>query len=95
VDVLTQPTSPGAHEFYRELEQFLMSTFDGGYALARVEWSKGWAYTDNAAWADDEVIESAIPASYGAGQWAEAVAVLDRLDPHGVLGNEFTDRLVR
>jgi FAD/FMN-containing dehydrogenase len=95
VDVLTQPTSPGAHEFYRELEQFLMSTFDGGYALARVEWSKGWAYTDAAAWADDEVIESAIPASYGAGQWSEAVAVLDRLDPHGVFGNEFTDRLVR
>lgn len=95
VDVLTQPTSPGAHEFYRELEQFLMSTFDGGYALARVEWSKGWAYTETAAWADDEVIEAAIPASYGAGQWSEAVAVLDRLDPHRVLGNEFTDRLVR
>jgi FAD/FMN-containing dehydrogenase len=95
VDVLTQPTTPGAHEFYQELEDFLMSTFDGGYALARVEWSKGWAYTDTAAWADDEVIETAVPASFGAGQWSEAVAILDRLDPHRVLGNEFTDRLVR
>jgi FAD/FMN-containing dehydrogenase len=95
VDVLTQPTTPGAPEFYRELEQFLMSTFDGGYALARVEWSKGWGYTDTAAWADDEIIETAIPGSFGAGQWSGAVAILDRLDPHRVLGNEFTDRLVR
>lgn len=95
VDVLTQPTSPGAHEFYRELERFLMSTFDGGYALARVEWSKGWGYTDTAAWADKQVIESAVPASYGAGQWSEAVSILDRLDPHRVFGNGFTDQLVR
>ncbi|PUB24521.1 FAD binding domain-containing protein [Promicromonospora sp. AC04] len=95
VDVLTQPTSPGAHEFYQELEDFLMSTFDGGYALTRVEWSKGWGYTDTAAWADEQVIESAVPASYGVGQWSEAVAILDRLDPHGVFGNGFTDRLVR
>ncbi|MEV4039904.1 cholesterol oxidase substrate-binding domain-containing protein [Streptomyces umbrinus] len=95
VDVLTQPTSPGAHEFYRELEQFLMSTFDGGYALTRVEWSKGWGYTDTAAWADEQIIESAVPASYGAGQWSEAVSILDRLDPHRVFGNGFTDQLVR
>lgn len=95
VDVLTQPTSPGAHEFYREMERFLMSTFDGTYALARVEWSKGWGYTDTAAWADREVIESAVPASYGTGQWAEAVSILDRLDPHRIFGNAFTDQLVR
>ncbi|MFI9587727.1 cholesterol oxidase substrate-binding domain-containing protein [Streptomyces sp. NPDC052236] len=95
VDVLTQPTSPGAHQFYRELERFLMSTFDGGYALARVEWSKGWGYTDTAAWADEQIIESTVPASYGAGQWSEAVSILDRLDPHRVFGNGFTDQLVR
>ncbi|MGW0762528.1 cholesterol oxidase substrate-binding domain-containing protein, partial [Streptomyces sp. NPDC002814] len=85
----------GAHEFYRELERFLMSTFDGGYALTRVEWSKGWGYTDTAAWADEQIIESAVPASYGAGQWSEAVSILDRLDPHRVFGNGFTDQLVR
>ncbi|WP_299536536.1 cholesterol oxidase substrate-binding domain-containing protein [uncultured Streptomyces sp.] len=95
VDVLTQPSTPGAHAFYRELERFLMRTFDGGHALARVEWSKGWGYTDSAAWSDEEVIGIKVPGSYGAGQWAEAVGLLDRLDPHGVFGNAFTDRLVR
>ncbi|MFG3546196.1 cholesterol oxidase substrate-binding domain-containing protein [Streptomyces sp. NPDC047725] len=95
VDVLTHPTTPGAHAFYRDLERFLLRTFDGGYALTRVEWSKGWGYTDTAAWSDEEVIGTAVPASYGRGQWAEAVGILDRLDPHGVFGNDFTDRLVR
>jgi hypothetical protein len=95
IDVLTQPSTPGAHAFYRDLERFLLATFDGEYALTRVEWSKGWAYTDTEAWADQEVIGTAVPASYGPGQWAEAVGVLDRLDPHGVFGNAFTDRLVR
>ncbi|WP_411086616.1 cholesterol oxidase substrate-binding domain-containing protein [Streptomyces sp. 061-3] len=95
IDVLTQPTTPGAHEFYRDLERFLLRTFVGGYALTRVEWSKGWAYTDTAGWADQEVIGTTVPASYGRGQWSEAVGMLDRLDPHGVFGNTFTDQLVR
>lgn len=95
VDVLTQPTTPGAHAFYRELERFLMDTFDGGYAFARVEWSKGWGYTDAAAWADEEILDTRVPGSYAAGEWSEAVTILDRLDPHRVFGNAFTDRLVR
>jgi FAD/FMN-containing dehydrogenase len=94
VDVLTQPTTPGASEFYRELERFCLRTFDGTYALTRVEWSKGWAYTDEAAWADQEVVGRWVPASYGTGQWAQAVAVLDRLDPHHVFGNDFLDGLL-
>ncbi|MDT0345480.1 cholesterol oxidase substrate-binding domain-containing protein [Streptomyces sp. DSM 44938] len=94
VDVLTQPETPGAAEFYRELERFLMRTFDGGHALARVEWSKGWAYTDAASWADGEVIGEWVPASYAPGQFGEAVGILDRLDPHRVFGNPFLDQLL-
>lgn len=95
VDVLTQPTTPGAAEFYRELERFCLRTFDGRYATTRVEWSKGWGYSDTAAWADQEVIGTAVPASYGDGEWAHAVRILDRLDPHGVFGNTFLDGLLR
>lgn len=95
IDVLTQPSTPGAHAFYRDLERFLLATFRGDHALTRVEWSKGWAYTDTEAWADPEVIGTTVPASYGPAQWTEAVGVLDRLDPHGVFGNGFTDRLIR
>ncbi|MEU0202929.1 MULTISPECIES: cholesterol oxidase substrate-binding domain-containing protein [unclassified Streptomyces] len=93
LDVLTLPGTPDAEVFLRELERFLLRTFDGGSALTRVEWSKGWAYTDDAVWSDGEVLGSVVPAAVGAAEWAEADAVLDRLDPHRVYGNAFLDRL--
>jgi FAD/FMN-containing dehydrogenase len=96
LDVLTLPGTPYAEAFCRELERFLLATYDGGHGLTRVEWSKGWAYTDEAAWADEEVLGSAVPASFddGAGPgWEGAAAILDRLDPHRVFGNALLDRL--
>ncbi|PJE97844.1 FAD-linked oxidase [Streptomyces carminius] len=92
LDVLTLPGTPDAPAFYRELERFLLRAFDGTTALTRVEWSKGWAYTDRAAWDDPEVIGEAVPASLPG--WDGAVAALDRLDPHRVFGNPFLDRLL-
>lgn len=93
LDVLTLPGTPYAEEFLRELEQFLYRSYDGTDALTRVEWSKGWAYTDQAAWSDEEVLGTAIPASFGESVWEQAAEVLDRLDPHGVFGNAFLDGL--
>ncbi|MFG3052013.1 cholesterol oxidase substrate-binding domain-containing protein [Kitasatospora sp. NPDC048239] len=98
LDILSLPGTPGLHRFYREIEQFLLRTFDGGRAGLRVEWSKGWAYTDAAAWADPDVLGRVIPAAHRAGGgagWDEAVAVLDRHDPHRVFGNAFLDGLLR
>lgn len=92
LDILTLPGTPHAEEFYRELERFLLASFDGTDALARVEWSKGWAYTDTAAWADPEVLGTAVPASYGAA-WGEAAGTLQRLDPHGVFRAPLHQRL--
>ncbi|WP_075662908.1 cholesterol oxidase substrate-binding domain-containing protein [Streptomyces acidiscabies] len=92
LDILTLPGTPHAEEFYRELERFLLDSFDGTDALARVEWSKGWAYTDTAAWADPEVLGTAVPASYGAA-WGEAAGTLQRLDPHGVFRAPLHQRL--
>ena len=40
-DVLTFPTAPRAHEFYREMELFF-ANYTGSYAGCRAEWSKGW-----------------------------------------------------
>ncbi|GAA1165140.1 FAD/FMN-containing dehydrogenase [Kitasatospora gansuensis] len=98
VDILTLPGTPGLHRFSRDLEQALLHTFDGTRAGLRVEWSKGWAYTDTAAWADQDVLTRAIPDSLrtanGPG-WDEAIAVLDRHDPHRVFGNAFLDGLLR
>lgn len=95
LNILTLPGTPYAEAFLREIEQFLIDTFDGGYAMTRVEWSKGWAYTDEAAWSDDEVLGSVVPGSLGEDGWREASGALDRLDPHGVFGNAFLDRLFR
>lgn len=95
LNVLTLPGTPHAEAFLREIERFLLGTFDGGHAMTRVEWSKGWAYTDEAAWSDDDVLGAAVPGSFGAGTWGQASGVLDRLDPHGVFGNGFLDRLFR
>ncbi|WNI16801.1 cholesterol oxidase substrate-binding domain-containing protein [Actinacidiphila sp. ITFR-21] len=97
IDILSLPTTPGLHGFYRDIEQFLLTELEGPRAAVRVEWSKGWAYTDTAAWADPDVLGTVIPAALRAGGgpgWDEAVATLDRLDPHHVFGNPFLDGLL-
>ncbi|MCT9075911.1 cholesterol oxidase substrate-binding domain-containing protein [Streptomyces fulvoviolaceus] len=93
LDILTLPGTPYAEAFLREIELFLLDSHDGTDALTRVEWSKGWAYTDAAVWSDEEVLGTAVPASFGEAAWGQAAGVLDRLDPHGVFGNAFLDRL--
>ncbi|MER6347197.1 cholesterol oxidase substrate-binding domain-containing protein [Streptomyces sp. NPDC001595] len=93
LNVLTLPGTPYAEAFLRELEEFVMRTYDGGSGLARVEWSKGWGYTERAAWGDERVVAEAVPATFGDGSWARAAGVLGRLDPHHVFGNAFLDRL--
>ncbi|WP_406491212.1 FAD-binding protein [Streptomyces sp. NBC_01604] len=95
LDVLTLPGTPYAEMFLREIERFLLDTYDGGHALTRVEWSKGWAYTDEAVWSDEEVLGTVVPASFGESVWGQAAGTLDRLDPHRVFGNGFLDRLFR
>lgn len=102
LDVLSFPGTPGLERFARDLEQWLLRTFDGTRAGLRVEWSKGWAYTADAAWSDPDVLGRVIPASLrdgdGSGSgpgWDEAIAVLDRNDPHRVFGNPFLDGLLK
>jgi FAD/FMN-containing dehydrogenase len=98
LDVLTLPGTPHLHRFLRDIERFLWRTFDGTRAALRVEWSKGWAYTDESAWADPDVLTRLVPDSHraGGGQgWDEAVAVLDRHDPHRIFSTPFLDALVR
>ncbi|WP_435880645.1 cholesterol oxidase substrate-binding domain-containing protein [Streptomyces flaveolus] len=97
IDILSLPTTPALHRFYRDIEQFLL-TMDGDRATVRVEWSKGWAYTDTAAWSDPDVLTRAVPTALRAGGgrgWDEAVATLNRLDPHHVVSSPFLDALLR
>ncbi|MER6272760.1 cholesterol oxidase substrate-binding domain-containing protein [Streptomyces sp900105755] len=87
LDVLTLPGTPHAEAFLRELEGFLFERFEG----TRVEWSKGWGYTESGVWSDEEVLGTRIPESFGGAVWDAAVDTLDRLDPHRVFGNGFLD----
>ena len=41
-DILTVPGTPTANQFYREIEQWLLTNYSGSYAMVRPEWSKGW-----------------------------------------------------
>jgi FAD/FMN-containing dehydrogenase len=96
-DVLTFPSAPRAHEFYREMERFFFANYTGSYAGCRVEWSKGWGYTGTAAWADPTMLTRTVPDTYRHGPdptWDRAVAALNGHDPHRVFSNPFLDRLL-
>ncbi|MFJ8539595.1 cholesterol oxidase substrate-binding domain-containing protein [Streptomyces sp. NPDC093591] len=95
LNILSLPGTPHAEEFLSQIERFLLRTFEGEYAMTRVEWSKGWAYTRDSAWSDGEVLGTVVPGSFGEDVWGHAAGVLDRLDPHGVFANAFLDRLLR
>ncbi|CDG99070.1 conserved hypothetical protein [Xenorhabdus bovienii str. puntauvense] len=99
LDVLTFPGTPYAIEFCRKFEQWLFKEFDGSYALARVEWSKGWAYSPNAAWEDNDTLTKTIPASFNDGlpadnHWASSVAALQQYDPHHLFRSPLLEKLI-
>ncbi|PHM73216.1 cholesterol oxidase substrate-binding domain-containing protein [Xenorhabdus kozodoii] len=98
LDVLTFPKTPHAIEFCRQFEQWLFNEFDGSYACARVEWSKGWAYGVNAAWENKDVLTKTIPASFTDGlpadnNWAATVSALQKYDPHHLFRSPLLDKL--
>jgi FAD/FMN-containing dehydrogenase len=97
LNMLTQSGTPGEYAFYRAMESWTIATFDGRWAHARPEWSKGWAFTDAAAWRDDRLLSRTIPSLVSAGRphdhgfhWS--MRQFDRHDPHRVFSNRFLDR---
>ncbi|PHM61938.1 cholesterol oxidase substrate-binding domain-containing protein [Xenorhabdus ishibashii] len=98
LDVLTFPRTHYATEFCHQFEQWLFNEFDGSYASARVEWSKGWAYGPNTAWEDKEVLTKTIPASFTDGlpadnNWASTISTLQKYDPHHIFRSPLLDTL--
>ena len=98
-NILSIPGTPGAPHYYAELEEWFYSNYGGDYAGVRVEWSKGWAYTDDGAYTNDLTIASRIPESFTQGMPADAnfrtaVDILDRLDPARIFSTKLLDRLM-
>ncbi|TWP49521.1 FAD-binding protein [Lentzea tibetensis] len=85
LDVITFPGTPGAHEFYRDLEDFAHATWPG---RVRAEWSKRWGHTSRGPWTDLRRIPAAYP------DWDGAVRTLHRYDPHRVFTSPLLDELL-
>lgn len=93
LDLLTFPETRYADSFYGDLEQFIFSNYRPPYAQARVEWSKGWAYTPEGPWTSHAMLTDTIPKTFG-DSWEWAKAKLTAYDPHRIYGNEFLDQLL-
>jgi FAD/FMN-containing dehydrogenase len=93
-NALTFTGTPNEYRFYRDLEQWILATFDGTWATPRQEWSKLWAFTETAAWSDPTILSQTIPQLHTVGRpadgdWSWALGRLDAYDPHRVYTNEF------
>ncbi|WP_246757942.1 cholesterol oxidase substrate-binding domain-containing protein [Erwinia phyllosphaerae] len=94
LDVLTMPGTPDANKFMKELEAWLFEHYTGDYAV-RVEWSKGWGYSETSAWGNDDFIKTNIPASlpddeYG---WRYALKTLSKYDPHHLFSSPLIKKI--
>lgn len=97
MNVVSIPGTAGLPAFLREMERWMVANYSGDYATFRPEWSKGWAFTEQAAYQDDEFLTSTVPATFragGDGNWDFALATLDEHDPHRVFSNTFIDRVL-
>ncbi|AXQ30922.1 FAD-binding protein [Solimonas sp. K1W22B-7] len=97
-DILTIPGTQHANAFYREVEQWMYSNY-ASYAAVRVEWSKGWGYSNSAAWADATVIGTTVPNSLRSGQpvgnnYDTARIALNQLDPFRLFSAPLLDALL-
>jgi FAD/FMN-containing dehydrogenase len=98
-DILTVPGTPTSNQFYREVEQWMLTNYSGAYATVRPEWSKGWGYTDTAAWSDATLLSATIPNAYRAGQpasdnWDTARQLLNQFDPYRLFTSPLLDQLL-
>jgi FAD/FMN-containing dehydrogenase len=98
LNMLTIPGTPYSTNFYREMEQWILSNYSS-YAGVRVEWSKGWAYTNAAGWADSAIISSTIPNSLRAGyptgdNFDTARTTLNQFDPARIFSSPLIDAVL-
>jgi len=98
LDILTMPDTPDALKFYSEMEEWIFSHYVGDYAMARVEWSKGWGYTLSGAWENETVLNEHIPNSFASDSrkdsgWEFAVKTLNKYDPHNIFSSPLINRI--
>lgn len=97
-DLLTMPGTPHAVAFYREFEQWMLQRFNGHDSAMRVEWSKGWGYSERSAWDDAPMLTRQVPDSltHGVqgGGFDEARRALNAWDPRRVFSSPLLENLL-
>ncbi|MBE1874209.1 cholesterol oxidase substrate-binding domain-containing protein [Myceligenerans pegani] len=91
LDVLNLPGSPRTHELFMGLEAWFHE-LPPELGVARPEWAKRFATSLDGSWTDTEALRTTIPRAIAG--WDEALAALDRWDPHGVFRADLHDRLM-
>jgi hypothetical protein len=97
-DVLTIPGTEGSNEFYREMEQWIVSRFSGAAGRVMPEWSKGWAYTEADGPWNDETFLADTRAAFTNGRdpghgWDDAMATLQKYDAARLFRSPLLQRL--
>lgn len=97
-DCLTFPTTPNLAQFMTTVEKFIFNEYDPVVAIARPEWSKGWAYTNSSGWANKELLTETIPELYSeeanANNWNFALNVFNKYDSERIFTNSFLDEFL-
>ena len=93
LDLLTIPGASGSADFYHELETWLFENYPA--IRNRVEWSKGWAYTADGAWQNQDLIQQTIPDSFANGNMtmAQAKVILNKYDPAKNFATELAESI--
>lgn len=99
MNVVTLPGTTGAADYFREMERWMAQNYSGDYATFRSEWAKGWGFTSEGGYRDQEWLGQTLPAAYttgipASGNWESARASLNAHDPHRVFANSFHDRML-
>ena len=97
LDVLTLPGTPYSNQFFTDLEEWIEQNFSGSYAKAMPEWSKGWAYTDQGPWTNQQYMQT-IRQMFTTGRsdqddWNWEVATLQKYDQANLFSNALLDQL--
>lgn len=99
LNVLAIPGTPSLNEAMAMIESLLRGEFNGTYADLRPEWSKGWAYTSNSGWSNEEFYREYTPRTFGSTSdsdgWNWAIQTLNKTDPHQVFTSSYSKSLLR
>lgn len=91
LDVLNLPGSPRTNEMFMGLEAWFRD-LPAELGVARPEWAKRFATSADGSWTDIEALRTTIPSTITG--WDQALAALDRWDPHRVFRAPVHDRLM-